>query len=271
MYRFLLKPKWIAFTLVVALAAFGMVQLGLWQKHRHDDRSAFNEQVRANEAAPVVPLADLDVSDPEAVDWRRVSVSGTYLPGEQFEVVNRSQGGFPGRNIVDVLDLGDGTAVLVNRGFLPSLDPAVATPTGPIEVVGRLRTSEERRLGQPTMVAGDEPFTQVPRIEIDQIQPQVEPTLAPVFIERIESTPADAPSLAPIAFPGLDGGPHLSYMVQWWIFAACVVIGWVFAVRRTARERAAPIPPSGITPDGAQLADRAPTTEPIGTDATSSH
>jgi cytochrome oxidase assembly protein ShyY1 len=41
----------------------------------------------------------------------------------------------------------------------------------------------------------------------------------------------------------LTDGPHLSYAVQWFIFALCAVVGWVLAVRRsiaTHRKQLAP-------------------------------
>lgn len=264
MYRFLLTPKWLLFTAVVALAVLGMVRLGFWQYDRMQDRKAFNAEVRANDAAPVVPLDRVDLSDPDAAEWRRVTVTGRYLPDEGVVVVNRSQGGLPGRNVVSVLDLGDGTAVLVNRGFLPSIEPDLpATPSGEVTVLGRLRTDEQRRLGQPSIPVGSE-LTEVPRIEVDALQPQIEPTLLPMHLQAIESEPADAAALQPIAFPGLDNGPHFSYMVQWWIFALCAVIGWVFAVRRSAKDiQRGAVSPS---PD-----DDEPTTAPTRTPSTSSH
>jgi len=46
----------------------------------------------------------------------------------------------------------------------------------------------------------------------------------------------------PVLAPQLDEGPHLSYAVQWFIFATCVVVGWVLAVRRAILTRKAPDP-----------------------------
>ena len=42
MYRFLARPKWIVFTLVVAAAVVAMVALSLWQLRRLDERREFN-------------------------------------------------------------------------------------------------------------------------------------------------------------------------------------------------------------------------------------
>src|SRR5688572_16884536 len=105
MYRFLLRPRWIAFTLVVVLAIVVMVNLGFWQLRRLDERQMFNEAVAARIDQAPVPLDELippgaAVGDLElrAVEWRPVEASGRYLPEEEFLVVNRSQGGRAGDN-----------------------------------------------------------------------------------------------------------------------------------------------------------------------------
>ena len=50
--------------------------------------------------------------------------------------------------------------------------------------------------------------------------------------------PADGePYPEPVARPDLSEGSHLSYAVQWFIFAAAVGVGWVFAVRHSAGKR----------------------------------
>ena len=54
-----------------------------------------------------------------------------------------------------------------------------------------------------------------------------------MYIEQLESTPADGAALQPIVAPTLDEGPHLSYTIQWFVFSACVIVGWVLAVRRS--------------------------------------
>lgn len=244
MYRFLLKPKWIAFHVLVAATIALMVYLAGWQLSRLNDRRDFNARVEANTQLAVAPLDealnDVAAAEPaaqasaqESVEWRRVQATGTYLPGEQVEVVNRSQLGEVGRNIVDVLVLADGTAVLVNRGFVPSTEATPPTPTGEVEVIGRLRRNEQRRTGQTEDASGVE-LQQIRRIDIAKLQPQIEPTLAPMYIEQLASQPAEGAWPEPVVAPELGEGPHLSYTFQWLIFSVSVAAGWVFAVRRSA-------------------------------------
>ena len=59
-----------------------------------------------------------------------------------------------------------------------------------------------------------------------------------MYVELTGSDPAESGGLPePIAEPSLDEGPHLSYAVQWFLFSAIAVVGWVLAVRRSRRVR----------------------------------
>ena len=104
------------------------------------------------------------------------------------------------------------------------------------EVIGRLRNSELRRTGQPADI-GTKFLTEIRRVDIDVLRQQFDASVLPMYIEQLESTPADASSLEPIVAPSLDEGPHLSYTIQWFIFSVCVLVGWVLAVRRSAAIR----------------------------------
>ena len=53
MYRFAFRPKWLAFHLAVIVLVVLMVNLGIWQLHRLQDRRAFNDAVRTRSAMPV--------------------------------------------------------------------------------------------------------------------------------------------------------------------------------------------------------------------------
>lgn len=238
-YRFLLGPKWIAFHLLVLVAVVTMVNLAFWQIRRLHEREAFNTLVRDNADQPVTPLADVlgPTTALGSVEWRRVSVTGTYLTGAELEVVNRSQDGEAGSNLVDALRLHDGSLILVNRGFAPSISTAAAAPRGTVELVGQLRVSEVRRLGQPSDARGVK-LTEIRRIDIDKLAPQFDAPLAPMYLQLLESTPpVPGQYPAPVAQPVLDNGPHLNYTFQWFAFSLCAVVGWVLAVRRSAATR----------------------------------
>ncbi len=244
MYRFLLRPRWIAFTVVVITAIVVMINLGFWQLRRLDERREFNDAVAARIDEPAVPLEELIATDAEvgddelaAVEWRPVEASGRYLPDEELRVVNRSQGGRAGDNIVTPLLLDDGRVLLVARGFVPIDSDSPPVPAGDVEIEGRLRRSEARRTGALSD-AGEGDLTVAQRVDIPRLADQLPGAVVPMYVELTNSDPAQLGDLPePIAEPSLDEGPHLSYAVQWFIFSALVALGWVLAVRRSSKGR----------------------------------
>jgi cytochrome oxidase assembly protein ShyY1 len=206
MFRFLLKPKWIAFTLLVVLAIVGMVWAGFWQWDRHNERDAFNARIRARAAAPISSAAQW-LDDADAGEFRSITARGTYGTPT---LTAPTDGGYW---VVTPMKLDSGQTVLVNRGRLPTTKSVPETPTGEVTLQGRLR--------RPAKAIGD--------LELEGAD-------QPLLIEAQASTPSDSADLTPEPFPDLDNGPpHLSYAVQWWIFSVCALVGWVLVVRRQGR------------------------------------
>ena len=242
MYRFLLRPRWIVFTVIVVVAIVVMVNLGFWQLRRLDERQAFNETVaeRFDQTAIGVDeliAPDADVADDElaSVEWRPVVASGRYLPDEELRVVNRSQGGRAGDNIVTPLLLDDGRVLLVARGFVPLDGEPSPAPGGDVVIEGRLRRSEVRRTG--ALSDEDEgDLTVAQRVDIPRLAAQLPGDVVPMYVELTQSEPPESGDLPePIAEPSLGEGPHLSYAVQWFLFSAMAAIGWFLAVRRSSK------------------------------------
>jgi cytochrome oxidase assembly protein ShyY1 len=221
-YRFLLTPKWIAFTLVMVAVVAGCLAAAGWQWNRLQDRRDRNVEITARQSLPPVPLTqavalDAPLEAGRDAEWTIVSVSGVYDPGSEVLVRNRAFDEIPGVHVVTPLRLPDagGAAVLVNRGFLPRpRDPAepVVPPQplpGNVTVVGRVRaTQEPGRFGQ------DDPDTgvlrDVARVDIERLRQQTPYALAPVFVELISQEPADPNGPTPVRPPTLGDGPHLS-------------------------------------------------------------
>lgn len=231
MMTFFRRPRWLAFHAVCLVAVVVMVNLSLWQFRRLDERQTFNDLVRSRSTQAVVPVEDLDLQDPASVAWRRVGATGTYLTEESVLILNRSQLGRAGMNVVTPLRLADGRIVLVVRGFLALDDEVPPPPAGSVRVVGVVRTSEIRRSGQPTESPGE--TTEFFRLDIDRLAGLIDGTVLPVAISLEISDPPEDSLVQPVAAPELTDGPHLSYAIQWLIFAVAVVVGWVLALRRS--------------------------------------
>jgi hypothetical protein len=80
-------------------------------------------------------------------------------------------------------------------------------------------------------------LTTLGRVDIPRIGQQTPYPIAPVYVELTAPAPPANALPLPEPLPELDDGPHLSYAVQWCIFSACAVIGWVLVVRKSRRAR----------------------------------
>ena len=237
MPTYFFRPKWIAIHVLVITLIVVMLNLADWQWSRHNERKAFNTTLIERFDADTRPLADLLTSgSPEQIEWLPAEVSGTYLANSDISLVNVSQNGVAGYDAITAMEMTDGTIVLINRGFLPLAAPFPPAPNGQVTLVGRLRASDVRKSGEISE-APTGSLTEVFRIDIDRLAPQLGGELAPVYVQLLKSSPPEDPNLAMIADPTFDNASHLGYTVQWIIFSICAVGTWVALVRREMAKR----------------------------------
>lgn len=254
--RSLTTPRWlVSHVLVVALVVL-LVNLGLWQLRRLDERRAENARVAAALAQPVADVAELaPVAGPagpadgadagQPVEWRRARATGTYALEEQVLVRSRSLDGRPGSWAVTPLVLDDGTAVAVNRGWVPIGEDgpdgpppaASAPPEGRVTVTGVLRATEERGRFGP-IDPEDGRLATLARLDVGRLDQQVAADLYPVALQLQSSDPPPPGDLpVPVPLPDVDDeGPHLSYAVQWFTFATIAGGGYLLILRRQLDE-----------------------------------
>lgn len=261
MYRFALRPRWILGHLVAIALVLGMVGLGFWQLRRLDERQSTNRALESRGAAPTRTVLPVDV-DPDAAARYRFSLEGRFDAEHEVLVRGRIQTGLPGYEVLTPLVIAPGEAVLVNRGWIPQQigdawpDAAVAPPSGQVTVVGTARRSEGGAL-RPSEGVGGVPV--ISSIRLHELEDSAVPyELAAVWLvaER-GATRGDLP--APLPPPDLSDGPHLSYAVQWFLFATIGAVGWVLLVRQSAQRRQRGSVPDGpSSPASTQVSEGAP-------------
>lgn len=235
----LLRPKWIAgHVLVVALAAV-FVALGCWQYGRHLDARDRDRAAASQRAAPSLDAPDVTTLD-DTTGRARVSAGGTYDAAHQVLVRGRVRGGAVGVGVLTPLRLDDGTAVLVDRGFVAGTpDAAPPPPPGSVRVAGTARG--------PQSVQGDERAEPtgtpavVDRVVPDAIGHTVPYPLRPVWIaldaqDPVPDVDGGDPVPAELAVADDDSDVnHLSYALQWWAFALIPMIGWPILLWRVTQ------------------------------------
>jgi cytochrome oxidase assembly protein ShyY1 len=234
MGRFLLRPRWLAGLALVILVVVSFVRLGFWQLRRLDERHAYERLVASRLADVPVPVADVLSAGPETVTFRRVTATGTFDPAHEVVLFGRSQDGQTGSHVLTPLRLGGGTAIEVDRGWVPleEASPPIAVaspPIGEVRVTGVLFPSEVT--GVPPPDAG--PETTFAKVDLPRLATQIPYPIAPVYLLESGQAPPqdDLPRIAPLPNPA-ESPPHLSYAIQWFSFAAIAVVGFVILVRR---------------------------------------
>ncbi len=234
MVRKLFTPRWILIHLGVALLIFTMINLGLWQLRRLDEKRTLNKAVATRSELPIQNLTANNVS--QIQEWQRVKVDGEYLTNKPVTIINRSTDGAAGYDSVVPLRTSAGIIVLVNRGFVPLATRNPQAPTGTISVVGYARPSQTRgALG--AIDSTDPANTEFQRFDIPLIMKHVGEKPAPLYIQLIKESPNNNQSFpAHVALPKPSEGPHLSYAVQWFFFSATALTAWAVVVRRRLRQ-----------------------------------
>jgi cytochrome oxidase assembly protein ShyY1 len=247
-YRFALSVKWIVSHVFVLFLVVVMINLGFWQLRRLDEKQALNSRIRARSAEPVAPVDRLVGPDAgkdavAALEYRKVTATGTYRADQEVLVRYRSLEGAPGSWVLTPLQLDDGRAVVVNRGWignngrLEAVPDAFRAPSGPVTVTGLVQLPETRgSIGtkDPKAVT----LTNLARADIARLDAQVPEDLLPLYVQLTKQAPAVQRGSDPrlLAEPALDEGPHLSYAVQWFLFTSIVLVGYPLILRRRARE-----------------------------------
>ena len=133
-------PKAALFVAALVVAA-GTARLGVWQLDRAAQKVQLQQAVQTQSALPPLTADTLPRTraDGAAPPHRRALLQGQWLTERSIYLDNRPMNGRTGFYLVTPLQLADGTAVLVQRGWLPR-DAADRThvappPTAPGTVV----------------------------------------------------------------------------------------------------------------------------------------
>jgi surfeit locus 1 family protein len=258
----LLTPGWLLTTLLALAGMAVLIRLGFWQLERLAQRRAFNARVLAQTAAPPFTLtAGTLAADLTGMEYRKITVTGEYLPAGEVALRNQALYGQPGYHLLTPLVItGVQTAVLVDRGFVPADQYTPGSPDkfaepGVQTVTGVIRLSQT----EPDFGARADP-TPLPggRLEawflvnIAQIARQTSLPLLDVYIQQQDEVQGDAALPASDPFAGmshpirtqppleLGEGPHLGYAIQWFAFAAILGIGYPLFIHRELQKDATP-------------------------------
>jgi surfeit locus 1 family protein len=157
--------------------------------------------------------------------FTHVFVRGEFDTERQFLLDNISHAGAPGYEVLSVLQLADGSGLLVNRGWVPftgfrdRLPDIALAGEGAQRLAGRLAD-----LPVAGIASGRQAPTATgswPRVTSFPTHAQLQQALgmkllAPVLLLDADSGPGYLRDWRP---PGIPPERHYGYAVQWWAFA----------------------------------------------------
>jgi len=236
--------RWHRYLALAIAFAIGCGLLSWWQFSRRAETAAETALITSNASAPAVPLSTLLPSRTayrSTLQWRTVEVEGTYLRQDQLLVRNRvDPDGDPGFEVLTPFRLADGTVFVLDRGWVSigttqdRPDSLQAAPSGTVTVRARLQGDEGPLAGRTA------PTGEIPSIDLQEVAKQVgAPTYTGAYGQVRSESPAAAGAGAPPqriepqpGDTGVDEGTHLSYGIQWIIFALLGfgALGW--SIRR---------------------------------------
>lgn len=220
--------------LALVLAAV-FIRLGFWQLSRLSDRRALNTELASRAIAPAVPVSQVPADSADA-HYRRVLIDGTYDYGNEIKLTLRSRDGSPGINIVTpVRRPGTDTALMVVRGWVYAADGMTGDLSrwreGPeARGEGFVETFPPARAGRNSSPTHSDAYRWLDRAELEK---RFRYPLAPYYVVLTSQPPDSVGNVPPrLGVPLMDEGPHQSYAIQWFFFAAISIIGMTLFIRR---------------------------------------
>jgi cytochrome oxidase assembly protein ShyY1 len=174
------------------------------------------------------------------LEWRRVTVTGTYLPDAEGLVRLRVVDGGPAVEVLTSMRLDDGRVVAVDRGYAPVAQgqevPAYAAPpTGPVTLTARLRADQSDPAERP-VVRGHGP----PQLYATDSR-VLGTTVGLDLVPGVLQLPAAQPGvLDPVEVGAPETGApftNFSYALQWLTFGLIALVALGYFIRLEVLQR----------------------------------
>jgi surfeit locus 1 family protein len=234
---------------VLAAAVAGVAltaRLGLWQLDRAAQKTALQQALAERGAQPPLDTDAIarDAAGAAQQHHRRAVVRGRWLDAHTVYLDNRQMNGRPGFFAVTPLALADGSALLVQRGWLPrdfsdrTRVQAPPLPQGEVTVAGRIAPGPSRLY---EFEGGSEGRIRQ-NLEIEAFARETHLDLRPLSLVQEEGTPPLADGLLrEWPQPAAGVAKHHGYAAQWFALSA-LILGlyvWFQLLRPRRRPRSA--------------------------------
>lgn len=229
-------------TIVTLVALAILLALGTWQVQRLAWKEALIATIDGRVSATPLPLAEVEktAAAGEDFEYQPVATSGTYLHAkEQFFFATHD--GQSGWFVYTPLQMTDGRAVFVNRGFVP-YDRKAASTRAEGQVAGTVAVSGLARMApaeKPSwLVPDNQPAENVfywKDLAAMTANAGLDPkTVVPFFIDAEKSDVAGGYPIGGVTIVELPNS-HLQYAVTWYGLAAALLGVYIAMLLRRGR------------------------------------
>lgn len=239
--------KWIFTTLLVLLGTGICIRLGLWQLDRLEQKRAENAHFLQVSQMERLTLPTDSQQDLTGMEFRRVEASGEYDFANQVVLRNHYHENVLGYRLLTPLILADGSAILVERGWIPADGNKIPADWRQYDQLGKISVRGILRLGKanpeiggvpdPTLAPGEKRLDFWSMANTERIALQLPYRLLPVYIQP---DPNPAGSTPPIPFQEqyeVTERNHLGYALQWFTFATLLFLGYPFFLYQQLRSQ----------------------------------
>lgn len=240
--RFLLRPGWLALTVVVfTFAICCYTLLAPWQFRRDNEQVTQNNALTASFTAKPAPVAQLlppGTKPDKNTEWHLVSITGTYLPSAEVVARLRTVQGEGAYEVLTPLRATDGTVYLIDRGYVglssnSGVLPYAAAPGGQVTVVARVRSDETDPKNREAFAdASTNGKLQSYTVDSRVVAKSSGLAIRPGYFQLDVNQPG---VLSPLPLPQLESGPYFSYALQWLAFGTMALLGWLYFTVRELR------------------------------------
>lgn len=226
-------PRWLILVALVITGVF--IRFGFWQLSRLRERQALNAELASRAVDSAVAVSQLP-TDTANAHYRRVSVQGAYDYANEIVLTLRSRDGSPGVNIVTPVRVpSSDTALLVVRGWVYSpdgmtVDLSTWREGAQANGSGFVETYPPPRKGRNSSPTHPKAYRWLDRQALEK---RFHYPLKPYYVVLTSPQDSGSTNVIPrLSVSPTDEGPHRSYAIQWFSFAAISIIGTILFLRR---------------------------------------
>jgi surfeit locus 1 family protein len=237
------RRRWWLVTLAAVAGALLTARLGWWQLDRAAQKTALQATLDERSRLPAIdgPAALAATFEAaQAQTHRAVRLAGRWRAAHTVFLDNRQMNGRAGFIVVTPLLLGDGSAVVVQRGWLPrdfeqrNRIAAVPTPDGEIVVEGRIAPPPARLYE----FSGGDAGRIRQNLDLDAYARETGLALRPLSVLLADSTASAGDGLRrDWPAPSAGVAKNQGYAAQWFALSVLIVVLYVWFQLIPARRR----------------------------------